>query len=443
MTTNDTVPNVAVPNISGQADYETDLPPEALSIFKGEEDGLSDGEKFMLRIFMKAGNAITGGGFSDMMVLYALGIQFVWNNIIPDDLKAHGKRDYLYHNVADALLVGDQMYQKAKAEMLAAGTPEWGAFPSTGFMGASEIVVFTYWSLLVTWNSVFSKLRLPLDQLRLTEPMPYDLTFDKIWYDALKAHSFFKPVMWSERIEPDESAERGFGLGRDDENFKLSWYWHTDDPDQGEIEYFAARLAEFINGYRISALRSAVKDIVCFMARIKKADEEIYADLLRPTKFDEKFWQKNWRLCKQCGGLFYAGRDEGGCPKTGKGHDKSDSANYALHKNDPEAPEQHNWRWCKKCQGLFYAGRDENACPASGAHDGSGSADYIMHKKIEGQMIMVQSDWRWCKKCQGLYHLNGKDNGHCPAGGAHDGSTSGHYVLRMFDVSEEEKAKVH
>ena len=46
----------------------------------------------------------------------------------------------------------------------------------------------------------------------------------------------------------------------------------------------------------------------------------------------------------------------------------------------PAAFNQTDWRWCKKCQGLAYAGNPSvGPCPAGGDHDHSGSSDYILY----------------------------------------------------------------
>lgn len=41
-------------------------------------------------------------------------------------------------------------------------------------------------------------------------------------------------------------------------------------------------------------------------------------------------------------------------------------------------PGQSGWCWCKSCQGLFFAGAGAGVCPAGGAHDGSGSGTYVL-----------------------------------------------------------------
>lgn len=39
---------------------------------------------------------------------------------------------------------------------------------------------------------------------------------------------------------------------------------------------------------------------------------------------------------------------------------------------------QNNWRYCKKCQGLAFAGTSKGVCPAGGGHDTAGSWDYAL-----------------------------------------------------------------
>ena len=46
---------------------------------------------------------------------------------------------------------------------------------------------------------------------------------------------------------------------------------------------------------------------------------------------------------------------------------------------------QDNWRICKKCNCLFFAGESTNVnrCAAHGEHDGTGSADYMLTTKTD------------------------------------------------------------
>ncbi len=91
-------------------------------------------------------------------------------------------------------------------------------------------------------------------------------------------------------------------------------------------------------------------------------------------------------------------------------------------------PAQDQWKWCQKCMGLVFTGTGSGgACPAGGAHDTSTSGDYSLSFGIKS----TQDQWKWCQKCMGLVFTGTGSGGACPAGGAHDTSTSGDYSL-MF-----------
>jgi hypothetical protein len=90
---------------------------------------------------------------------------------------------------------------------------------------------------------------------------------------------------------------------------------------------------------------------------------------------------------------------------------------------------QDNWRWCNKCQVLAYAGFPSlGACAAGGSHDHSGSGDYVLIQDVPvgGN---EQDNWRWCNKCQALAFAGNPSPGPCADGGSHDHSGSGDYVL--------------
>ena len=96
----------------------------------------------------------------------------------------------------------------------------------------------------------------------------------------------------------------------------------------------------------------------------------------------------------------------------------------------PSLSSQSNWRWCQKCQGLFFSGNpDQGVCPAGGVHDASSSGAYLMTFGTGGEGM--QAAWRWCHKCQGLFFSGNPDQGACPAGAAHDASRSGAYSMRF------------
>ncbi len=90
---------------------------------------------------------------------------------------------------------------------------------------------------------------------------------------------------------------------------------------------------------------------------------------------------------------------------------------------------QDNWRWCNKCQCLAFAGTSSlGPCAAGGVHDHSGSGNYILvHNAQEAR---GQDNWRWCNKCQCLAFAGNPTLGPCHAGGQHNHEGSGNYVLQ-------------
>ena len=89
--------------------------------------------------------------------------------------------------------------------------------------------------------------------------------------------------------------------------------------------------------------------------------------------------------------------------------------------------QQSGWRWCHKCQGLWY-GSAGSACPATGAHESTGSGNYILtYGSGSGQ-----PGWRWCHKCQGLWYGSNSTGGACPATGAHESGGSVNYILNYL-----------
>ena len=91
---------------------------------------------------------------------------------------------------------------------------------------------------------------------------------------------------------------------------------------------------------------------------------------------------------------------------------------------------QANWRYCRKCKGLFFAGNGRGVCPAGGQHN-VGTANYTLVYDRDPRTDH-QANWRYCRKCGGLFFRpNGL--GVCPKGGGHDPSTSGNYSVDYVD----------
>jgi hypothetical protein len=134
--------------------------------------------------------------------------------------------------------------------------------------------------------------------------------------------------------------------------------------------------------------------------------------------------QSNWRWCKKCQGLAFGGSAISGVCPAGGLHDQSDSANYVLYTGSG-SNRQNKWRWCNKCQGLYYAGL--GACLGGDVHKFSGD-DYAPVHDLAG--AAGQAGWRYCRKCYGMAFNDGsRPPGACAAGGVHDHSTSGNYVI--------------
>jgi CubicO group peptidase (beta-lactamase class C family) len=143
--------------------------------------------------------------------------------------------------------------------------------------------------------------------------------------------------------------------------------------------------------------------------------------------------QNNWRWCKKCQAIAFAGLASwGDCP-AGDLHDHNDSRNYCIMMNGAVPPgSQDNWRWCNECLALSYAGGQSlGKCSAGGMHNHAGSGDYILPIRASGASVPLdyQDNFRWCKKCQVLVWGGALPAGPCAEGGQHDHSGSGNFML--------------
>lgn len=101
------------------------------------------------------------------------------------------------------------------------------------------------------------------------------------------------------------------------------------------------------------------------------------------------------------------------------------AAEAAMLARAEKAAGQSDWKWCRRCQGLFYAGNglEKTLCPAwnpdkqgsSRFHDPKGSGDYVLNfRRAHGaNHVAGQTGWRWCSRCQGLFFADGGP-GVCP-----------------------------
>jgi hypothetical protein len=148
-----------------------------------------------------------------------------------------------------------------------------------------------------------------------------------------------------------------------------------------------------------------------------------------------QIWQTEWYWCTKCQGLHYGGFGAGACP-AGGGHSVVNSDNYEVAFYDPGRPAyppglptQRGWAWCTKCQGLHYTGFGAGVCPAGGEHSASNSGEYVL--LYNSPDATNQPNWAWCTKCQGL-HYTGFGAGVCPAGGEHSAVNSYDYDIAIL-----------
>lgn len=157
-------------------------------------------------------------------------------------------------------------------------------------------------------------------------------------------------------------------------------------------------------------------------------------DVLASGVFGDQ--QDSWAWCATCGSLYYDGGTATRCAN-GQPHGSAGrSYNYTLHVTCPSTPSgmQAGWLWCRKCSGSYF-GSGASVCAAGGSHDPSGSGNYLMactpvpDDSARG-IDTTQTDWYHCDRC-GLLHC-GDGVSACPAGGAHSGKGSTQYWLTIL-----------
>jgi hypothetical protein len=148
-------------------------------------------------------------------------------------------------------------------------------------------------------------------------------------------------------------------------------------------------------------------------------------------------WQRNWRACGKCGGLFFGDNIQASrCAATAAGTgphvmaqgDLAYMPNYFLQLTS-DAPGQTGWAWCADCQCLWMGLNSGSVCPAGGVHLKANSGSYTVIEKADG--APGQSGWRWCHKCQGLWFSPFGAAMKCPANGSH-AQTGGSYWVQFF-----------
>jgi CubicO group peptidase (beta-lactamase class C family) len=156
----------------------------------------------------------------------------------------------------------------------------------------------------------------------------------------------------------------------------------------------------------------------------------VYGALFMNSDFSGPGLQNNWKQCTKCRTLVFAGNASAGACPSGGTHNNTQGQNYLVAMTSSGIAGQSNWRWCNKCQALSFAGNPSpGSCSAGGQHDHTGSGNYVLAQTAGGALPDdSQENWRWCKKCQVLAFA-GSPSTACAAGGIHDYSASGNYVL--------------
>ncbi|HJY83046.1 MAG TPA: hypothetical protein VKK81_18435, partial [Candidatus Binatia bacterium] len=156
----------------------------------------------------------------------------------------------------------------------------------------------------------------------------------------------------------------------------------------------------------------------------------VYGALFVNSDISAPGHQNNWKWCNKCQTLVFAGNASAGACPAGGMHDNTKGGTYLIAMNTSAVMGQDNWRWCNKCQALSFAGSQTlGTCSAGGVHDHAGSGNYVLMQKGGAALPDdSQENWRWCKKCQVLAFA-GNPSTACAAGGVHDYTSSGNYVL--------------
>jgi hypothetical protein len=140
--------------------------------------------------------------------------------------------------------------------------------------------------------------------------------------------------------------------------------------------------------------------------------------------------QDNWGWCEYCSVMWWTpGESNSSCPgynsPDGLHHVSNGSYAYVQYSgsSNPGSPWQPNWRWCKLCQGMFWAGFTGvcNGNPEGGMNGphNVGTTDYDVEINQSGYTAKSdpQTYWRWCGNCSLLYWqgASGNQAGACPA----------------------------
>ncbi|HEY5840047.1 MAG TPA: hypothetical protein VIU87_00980, partial [Mycobacterium sp.] len=170
--------------------------------------------------------------------------------------------------------------------------------------------------------------------------------------------------------------------------------------------------------------------------------------LNQPISFRADFGDLNWYRCNRCAGTYRARpTDVSLCPGSppGTGHQADTSTVFNPRREPPSAAtdEESGWRLCGDCGAMFFDGAaDKGQCPAGGGHQAAAAGVPMVLRHGTTPITRCEvGGWQQCGKCRVLYRGGDAATSSCPV----TVPTSGHepiaggrsYVLPFDDDHNE------
>lgn len=148
-----------------------------------------------------------------------------------------------------------------------------------------------------------------------------------------------------------------------------------------------------------------------------------------PTDAEARSAQQRWFLCIRCSGMHFvdASRGAGRCAAGGT---HASGREYEIAMNTTFVSGDTQFRWCRRCECLV-RGNNPAGCSAGGVHDTSANGSYVV-RTDPSTLTQEDSFWRTCSRCSILMRLATADasaEGPCPLGGRH--TPAGEYFVTM------------
>ncbi|MDF0653187.1 MAG: hypothetical protein P0121_17180, partial [Nitrospira sp.] len=153
--------------------------------------------------------------------------------------------------------------------------------------------------------------------------------------------------------------------------------------------------------------------------------------------------QSNYRFCKRCATLFWAGNGEARTRCHRGGSHEAAGHNYVLlHSVTEDGQNQANWHRCAKCASVFWNGDHINGlCPAGDQHQPTPHNLLLTHPSLE-EDATNQANWRYCGKCFALFFDGYPEKGVCPKDGVGHSAIGFNFVL-PHDIGETAERQVN